>query len=187
MGQEVRGVPEALEVADDPQGSIGRYLASQRRLRDISLDQLAALTKLPRRSLERLESGAFDHEPDGFARGFVRTVAIALGLDPDEAVMRLMREPPDDEAEERRRTVQARWELLGRAALLLVAVLAGLGLWRLGAAWLAPSTERAPAEVILRRDPVRSLAEAEAAGKTQAPRARQAPAGAAADGAREAP
>ncbi len=54
MGQEVRGVPEALEVADDPQGSIGRYLASQRRLRDISLDQLAALTKLPRRSLERL-------------------------------------------------------------------------------------------------------------------------------------
>ena len=89
MGQEVRGVPEALEVADDPQGSIGRYLASQRRLRDISLDQLAALTKLPRRSLERLESGAFDREPDGFARGFVRTVAIALGLDPDDAARKI--------------------------------------------------------------------------------------------------
>jgi transcriptional regulator with XRE-family HTH domain len=187
MGQEVRGVPEDLEVADDPQGSIGRYLASQRRLRDISLDQLAALTKLPRRSLERLESGAFDQEPDGFARGFVRTVAIALGLDPDEAVMRLMREPPDDEAEERRRTVQARWELLGRAALLVVALVAGLGLWRLGAVWLAPSPERPASEVILRRDPIRSLADAEAAGNPQALRAGPAPAGAEAGGAQQAP
>jgi cytoskeletal protein RodZ len=187
MGQEVRGVPEALEVVDDPDGSIGRYLARQRRLRDISLDQLAALTKLPRRSLERLEAGAFDREPDGFARGFVRTVAIALGLDPDEAVMRLMREPPDDEAEERRRTVQARWELLGRAALLVVALVAGLGLWRLGAAWLAPSPERSASEVILRRDPIRSLAEAEAAGETQGLRTRPAPAGAEAGGAQESP
>ncbi len=187
MGQEVRGVPEALEVVDDPDGSIGRYLARQRRLRDISLDQLAALTKVPRRSLERLESGAFDREPDGFARGFVRTVAIALGLNPDEAVMRLMREPPDDEAEERRRTVQARWELLGRAGLLVVAVLAGLGLWRLGAAWLESSSERVASEVILRRDPIRSMAEAEAAGTTQAPRAQQALPSAAEDGPQEAP
>jgi transcriptional regulator with XRE-family HTH domain len=181
MGQEIRGVPEALEVVDDPDGSIGRYLARQRRLRDISLDQLAALTKVPRRSLERLESGAFDREPDGFARAFVRTVALALGLDPDEAVMRLMREPPDDEAEERRRTVRARWELLGRTALLVLAVLAGLGLWRLGAAWLAPSTKPVAAEMVLRRDPVRSLAEAEAAGALQAPPS------AAEDGPQEAP
>ena len=77
MGKEVQGVPE-----DPTLGSVGRYLAGQRLLRGISLDDLAVLTKIPRRSLERLEAGAFDHVADGFSRGFVRAVADALGLDP---------------------------------------------------------------------------------------------------------
>ena len=50
-------------------------------MRGLSLDEVAAATRIPRRSLERLEAGAFDSEPDGFARGFVRTVADAMGLD----------------------------------------------------------------------------------------------------------
>ena len=49
MGNEVRGLPE-----DPTLGSVGRYLRGQRLLRGISLDDLAVLTKLPRRSLERL-------------------------------------------------------------------------------------------------------------------------------------
>ena len=103
MGEEVRGVPEAaaLKVAQSaqdaveghPEASVGVYLAQQRRLRGISLDDLSALTRIPRRSLERLEAGAFDRTPDGFARGFVRSVAEALGLDPNEAVMRLLPRP----------------------------------------------------------------------------------------------
>ena len=48
-------------------------------------------TRIPIRSLARLEAGVFDAEPDGFARGFVRTVAIALGLPPDETVARMTR------------------------------------------------------------------------------------------------
>src|SRR5262245_65789110 len=85
--------------------SIGKYLASQRELRGISLDDLAARTKIPRRNLERLESGAFDGQLDGFVRGFVRTVAEALGLDPQEAVMRIVAEPDagDEERQWRRR------------------------------------------------------------------------------------
>ena len=73
--------------------SIGAYLAAQRRLRGISAQQLAAQTRIPLRSLERLESGCFDTEVDGFVRGFVRTVAEALGLDPDETLNRALEEP----------------------------------------------------------------------------------------------
>ncbi len=154
MGQEVRGVPEALEVVDDPDGSIGRYLARQRRLRDISLDQLAALTKVPRRSLERLESGAFDREPDGFARAFVRTVALALGLDPDEAVMRLMQEP-GAEAEPAGRGIRVmllRWTAIALAATLVLLV------WKLGSAWLASGPPPEDLQLTYRRDAVGDLA-----------------------------
>ena len=92
MGKEVRGVLEESSLSG---AGVGQYLASQRRLRDISLDELAELTKIPRRSLERLEAGSFDGTSDGFVRGFVRCVAASLGLDPDEAVMRLMDEPEE--------------------------------------------------------------------------------------------
>jgi cytoskeleton protein RodZ len=108
---------------------IGEYLAQQRRLRGISVDELCEMTKIPRRNLERLESGAFDAQPDGFARGFVRTVAAALGLDPDEAVMRLMQEPEADAAV----AVRGVGRLAGWAAVLLgVAGVAMLSWWLLG-------------------------------------------------------
>jgi transcriptional regulator with XRE-family HTH domain len=94
MGQGVGGASEAPAVGDAAgREPIGRYIAQQRKLRGIALDDLAARTRIPRRSLERLESGAFDHSPDGFSRGFVRTVAEAIGLDPDDAVARMLPEP----------------------------------------------------------------------------------------------
>ena len=55
--------------ADDRTHSVGLYLAGQRRLRGISVDDLAAQTRIPRRNIERLEAGAFDAAPDGFSRG----------------------------------------------------------------------------------------------------------------------
>ena len=39
------------------------------------------------------EAGAFDGDPDGFVRGFVRTVADGLGLDADATLLRMLREP----------------------------------------------------------------------------------------------
>jgi len=138
---------------------VGPYLAAQRRLRGISLDALADRTKIPRRNIERLESGAFDAVPDGFTRGFVRTVAEALGLDPDEAVMRLMREPAADDAE-LASARRVRVFLLGAGLCALTAV-ALILLIRLASSWLAPAAPGVPAasDNVYRRDAVRSLAE----------------------------
>ena len=134
--------------------SIGEYLAQQRRLRGISVDELCEITKIPRRNLERLESGALDEQPDGFARGFVRTVAAALGLDPDEAVMRLMQEP-DAEAEPGGRGIGV---MLLRWAAIAVAATLALLLWKLGSAWLASGPLPADPQVTYRRDAVGDLA-----------------------------
>ena len=145
--------------------SIGRYLASQRQLRGISLDELAARTRIPRRNLERLEAGAFDEQRDGFVRGFVRTVADALGLDPREAVMRLVGEPIGGDEEWRRRRL---WSLVG-AAVVVGALLIALGLGlRLATRWIVEPSG-GPPEVIYRRDAVRSLADHGAEEPAQAP------------------
>jgi cytoskeletal protein RodZ len=170
MGEEVGGVPEAAPVkparpadpsADAAEASIGRYLARQRQLRRISLDDLAALTKIPRRSLERLEAGAFDGSPDGFARGFVRTVAEALGLDPAEAVMRLMDEPDADEPGPGGRRLARVLPLAGIGLGVALALLCVM-LWKLLAGWLGPVQEPRAPEVVVREDPVRALAREEA-------------------------
>ncbi|MCG8591936.1 MAG: helix-turn-helix domain-containing protein [Proteobacteria bacterium] len=139
--------------------SIGSYLARQRRLRGISLDELEQLTRIPRRSLERLESGIFDGNPDGFVRGFVRTVALALGLDPDEAVSRML----DEVSPEGQRRVGLRVPLgpLGALIGLLCAVLL-VGLWIHSRFQLPGETAALPTEQLVRRDPVRALAEAAA-------------------------
>ncbi len=135
--------------------SVGEYLAQQRRLRNISMDELCEITKIPRRNLDRLEAGAFDEKPDGFARGFVRTVAEALGLDPDEAVMRLMQEPEAD-ADPTGNFGAGR--ALRVAGLVLVAGVAAL-LWKLGGDWLSagPETDVQPV-LTYRRDAVAELA-----------------------------
>jgi len=169
MGEEVRGVPEAAAVAEGAKDSVGRYLAAQRRLRNISLDELATLTKIPRRSLERLEAGLFDDLPDGFARGFVRTVAEALGLDSEDAVMRLMREPPEDTVQAGGRPPLERKTMFARAAVLAGIVLLALALWKLVAAWLAPVEAPVTRDVILRHDPVRALLQQEGAGEAEEP------------------
>jgi len=173
MGQEIRGIPRdpplnrpAAEAASSRESSarelsIGCYLARQRRLRGVSLDELADLTSIPKRSLERLEDGAFDRQADGFARGFVRTVAEALGLDAEEAVMRLLDEPPSDEDLAFRRVSLRRWAL--GCALLLGGAAAIFGLWSLRSCEAPDPADEASPEIIYRRDAVRELAETQRA------------------------
>jgi transcriptional regulator with XRE-family HTH domain len=180
MGQEIRGVPEAAALSDEADAdaqAIGAYLARQRRLRDISLEDLAARTKIPRRSLARLESGAFDRASDGFSRGFVRAVATALGLDADDAVARLLREPAGEGEPAERGLPRLRGSLGRGIAALLGAALLGLALWGAGRLW--PSAEPAPPDPDLsyRRDAVRELAEAVADGDAVADGEAPAPAG----------
>jgi transcriptional regulator with XRE-family HTH domain len=154
-----RGVGGGAGAPPD-RSSIGRYLASQRELRGISLDELSARTKIPRRNLERLESGAFDAQSDGFVRGFVRTVALALGLDSNEALMRMSGEPAgaDEDALWRRRTRVALIAVV-LGGLLLIGL--GLGL-RQATRWIVEPTG-GPPDHVFRHDAVRSLAEQQAA------------------------
>lgn len=140
--------------------SVGCYLERQRRLRGVSLDELAIATRIPRRSLERLESGAFDRQSDGFARGFVRTVAQELGLDVEDAVMRLLGEPAFAKDEfSLRNPAFLRWA--AAAIVLCGATAATLGAWSL---LNGPSAAPGPLisqEVFIRRDVVRELARAQ--------------------------
>jgi hypothetical protein len=138
--------------------SIGRYLASQRQLRGISLDDLSARTKIPRRNLERLEAGAFDAQTDGFVRGFVRTVADALGLDSREAVMRMVSEPASGD-EERLRRWRVRLAVLGVLVGGVLLLLLGLGL-RVATRWVVEPAG-GPPDHVFRRDAVRALADDE--------------------------
>lgn len=128
-------------------------------MRGIGLAELTAVTRIPRRSLERLEGGEFDGQPDGFARGFVRAVATALGLDPDDAVSRMLTEV--DMPAESQRDLK-----LGRAALALGVVLVLALVVALWAAFAGGGeAPRVPEEaLVMRRDAVRTLA-AEVAGR----------------------
>ena len=156
--------------------SIGVYLARQRELRGISLDQLAASTRIPRHSLERLESGAFDTRPDGFARAFVRTVAVALGLEPDDTVNRMRAEP----AGARGRT---RSTLGGPWLLAIGAVLLAVGVPLAWVNWIAPprpapgaaSASAVGPDLVVRPDAVRRLAEEVGALASPTPRAAREP------------
>ena len=139
--------------------SIGSYLEKQRMLRGISVEELAAQTRIPLRSLIRLESGAFDANPDGFVRGFVRTVADALGLDKDDTLARMLTEPDGAEAGARFLPPSLVPVLVLTAALVSVILLLGLANNLL----LSVATRTPPEpQVIYRRDPVRALAIAQA-------------------------
>lgn len=138
---------------------IGAYLARQRELRGISVDELAARMRIPVRSLQRLEAGVFDHDPDGFARGFVRTVAIALGLPPDETLARMRPEAGGDDAG----AGAGAFARVARA-VAVAAVLGAIG--ASGWMWLASGASQALAPMfraredglVVRRDAVRALA-----------------------------
>ncbi|MEM9177932.1 MAG: helix-turn-helix transcriptional regulator [Myxococcota bacterium] len=138
---------------------IGEYLRRQRVLRDVSLDELASMTRIPLRSLERLEGGEFDGETDGFVRGFVRTVAIALGLDVDAAVARMLQEPAVGAWERSRGSRRAKQAIAlgGLTLILVVALLVLQAGWRMLVGASADDPSRA---VVVWRDPVRALAEA---------------------------
>ncbi|MGN6107063.1 MAG: helix-turn-helix domain-containing protein [Kofleriaceae bacterium] len=69
--------------------SLALWLRAGRAHRGMSLEQVAKVTKIQQRILERLESGKLDGLPaDVFVRGFVRSVAKCVGLDEAEALRR---------------------------------------------------------------------------------------------------
>ncbi len=72
---------------DGEEVSFGTWLRRQRELREISLREIADVTKISMRYLEALEQDHFDVLPAPvFAKGFLREYARYVGLDPDEVV-----------------------------------------------------------------------------------------------------
>ena len=69
--------------------SLGTYLRDERERRNISLESVAKVTRISLRYLEALEKDEFHLLPAPiFVRGFLRTYAAHLGIDPKEVVAR---------------------------------------------------------------------------------------------------
>ena len=65
----------------------GEELRRERELRDVSREQLSAATKVSVRQIAALESGRYAQLPAGvFSKGFVKVIALHLGLDAERAV-----------------------------------------------------------------------------------------------------
>lgn len=161
--EELPGLGEADTRSATVRESIGAYLAAQRQLRGISVEELARQTRIPLRSLQRLEAGSFDREIDGFVRGFVRTVAEALGLDPQETLTRTLEEPAGARRGASPRLSPRRLALAGVAVLALVGL--GFGIQLVAASVREAGSGAGPASpIVMRRDPVRALAEAQGVG-----------------------
>ena len=68
-------------------GSFGERLRREREMRGISLDEIAAATKISARNLRALEDEKFKQLPGGiFNKGFVRAYAKFLGIDQEQIV-----------------------------------------------------------------------------------------------------
>jgi len=70
--------------------SVGSRLRDARETRGLSLEDIAQITKISRSHLDAIENDNFQVLPaPAFARGFVRSYASAVGLDPNEMVRAL--------------------------------------------------------------------------------------------------
>ena len=67
---------------------LGEFLRRERELRHISLDEVAERTKISRRYLEAIEEERYDRLPgETFVRGFIRSYAQSVGLDPEDTLL----------------------------------------------------------------------------------------------------
>ncbi len=116
--------------------SFGTWLRRQRELREISLREIADVTKISIRYLEALEQDRFDVLPAPvFAHGFLREYARYVGLDADEVVnsyLTAQKATEPDEADDsqpvvrRRDAMRPTGVLLALAAVLILALVAAL-------------------------------------------------------------
>ena len=159
MNRPAGASPRAADGRVDAE-RIGAYLSRERELRGVTLEELARQTRIPMRSLQRLESGAFDRDPDGFARGFVRTVAVALGLPVDETIARMLPETDAGDAGDGPHPLLRVGQALA-LAIVLGAMAGSLWMWisRSASDAVAPIFQARADGLVVRRDAVRALAE----------------------------
>ncbi|HKB72197.1 MAG TPA: RodZ domain-containing protein [Thermoanaerobaculia bacterium] len=127
-----------MSEKDPAETSFGEELKRHRLLREVSLESIAAATKISARHLQALERGDFGKLPAPvFTRGFIRAYAAFLGLDPEEMVNAYLsevgasgaRSHAGSAAGSASRKPSVRAVVLGVVAAA-VAVLIAAGVWR---------------------------------------------------------
>ena len=130
-------------VYDEPASpaAFSRWLRQERELRDLSRADVSRATKLAPTMVDALESGDPARMPArGYIYGYLRTYAGALGLDPDEVVLRWQEveaaepSPEPEPAQSRPRVVLGTGSRLPlvAAAGALAALAAAAAAWLLG-------------------------------------------------------
>jgi cytoskeletal protein RodZ len=112
--------------------AFGEHLKREREMRGVSLEEIAAATRINTRYLEALEKANWSDLPGGaFNRGFIRSVARFLGLDEDSLIAEYALETKDKgDAAHPPAEILRDWKPLIAAlallALLVVLVIAGV-------------------------------------------------------------
>ena len=115
----------------------GEELRRQRLAREVTLESIAAATKISVRYLQAIEKGDLEKLPAPvFMRGFLRSYATCVGLDPDEVVNAYLSEAAATPALDDADIAPARGQRLTAAQLsvlvvaAVVVLLLAFGLWR---------------------------------------------------------
>lgn len=118
--------------------SVGEFLKRERELRQITLQEVAEGTKISIRRLRSIEADQFEDLPaEVFVRGFVKSYADYIGVDPADAILRLEENMPREELEMNNikgfSPTHIDIKRYGSPVLLIAAVVAGLlilaGIW----------------------------------------------------------
>lgn len=108
--------------------AFGRWLRLERELRQLSREEVVRATRLTAAVIDGLESGTRERmPPPGYVYGYLRTYASALGLDPDDVVLRWQEvEGADEQPEPAPRGLPVRAIAIGAGGLALAAVVLAL-------------------------------------------------------------
>ena len=80
-------------------GTVGARLRAAREVRRLSVHAIATTTKIPVDALDALEENDVARLPGGiFSRGFVRSYAAAVGLNPEQTVRDFVAQLPAHES-----------------------------------------------------------------------------------------
>jgi cytoskeletal protein RodZ len=73
----------------EPKDTVGQFLRRQRETKRMSIEEVSRATRVPMASVEKIEADQFDELPgEVFVRGFLKSYAGAVGVDPDEVLAR---------------------------------------------------------------------------------------------------